>query len=148
MNHSIGLDKAKAMTQRYKENRNSIVKPEHQGKDLLLTSETFDREPFDQLLKQQGCSKIRIYFGMSEDLKVRAIIVGVDANGKDMLPASGTSSATATTSTDNASFTSATDLTTDPGSTTITDPTDPIIIEEGQSCPPICSTDSPLSSYP
>ncbi len=81
----ITLAQAVTMTSRYRENRNTILKEEYQGNNLLLTCETFDRQSFDDVLGQDGCVKVRVYFGMDEKLQVKAIIVGVNAMDEDIL---------------------------------------------------------------
>ncbi|MGJ7031061.1 hypothetical protein [Niabella hirudinis] len=86
MSHNISREEATAMTSRYAANRNSILLPEHQNQDLLAISETLPRQAIESLLQVTGCSKIRIYYGMDEALKVHAILVAVDAAGKNLLP--------------------------------------------------------------
>ena len=54
-------------------------------KDILPKCETFSRGDFDSLLAQTGCVGIRIYFGMKEDMKICAVVVGVDVNNADMV---------------------------------------------------------------
>jgi hypothetical protein len=75
------------MTALYKSRKESILNPIFQSMDLLATCETFDRSAFDAVLQQQGCSQLRIYYGMDTDLKIHAIIVGVGEDGEDLLPA-------------------------------------------------------------
>lgn len=89
MSHFISLSEAEDMTSRYRTNRNSILQEDYQDDDLLAVCETFDREAIDALLEQEGCQKIRIYYGMEEDLKVHAILVGVNSEDEDMLPGPG-----------------------------------------------------------
>ena len=86
MPNNISLDEAVTMTSRYRANRATVLKEAYQPDEILLTCETFYKEAFEDLLSQSGCEKIRIYFGMTEGLQVRAIAVGVDSNGADMLP--------------------------------------------------------------
>ncbi|XVJ66821.1 MAG: hypothetical protein HEQ40_11905 [Lacibacter sp.] len=87
MNHFISLQEAIEMTQLYRTERDAILKPEYQDQNILAKSESFDRASFEVLLNKEGCAGIRIYYGMSADLKVHAIIVAIDANGNDLLPA-------------------------------------------------------------
>ncbi|MDF2382480.1 hypothetical protein JMG10_13440 [Nostoc ellipsosporum NOK] len=89
MSHFITLTEAEDMTSRYRDNRNSILAEDYQDQDILPVCETFDREAFDTILEQEGCQKIRIYYGMEEDLKLHAIIVGVNGDDEDMLPGVG-----------------------------------------------------------
>lgn len=85
-NHFISLAEAKEMTARYRDEKENILAPEYQGKDILLTCETFNREAFDALLAEEGCAGIRIYFGMTPEKQVRVIAVAVDADNNDILP--------------------------------------------------------------
>lgn len=89
------------------------------GKMSIPNCETFDRAAFDQILSQTGCVKMRIYSGLDADMGYRAIIVGVNEKDEDMLPSSTTS--------------------------TISTEEDPIIIEDGLTCPPYCPPPSHLN---
>lgn len=125
MNHSIPLNQAIQMTTLYRQEKENILSPEYKGKNILSICETFDAAPFLQILNNPLCKSLRVYFGMSDDLKVHAIFVGVNEKNEDMLPAavSGTSGLTS-------------DETTEDGS---------IIVEEGILCPPNCPPPSPLN---
>lgn len=117
--HSISLDEAKKMIKKFKDEKDKIVKDEHKGKHLLFDCESFDRTPFEKLLQNENCKGVRIYYGMKEDSQnVHAIIVGFDANGKDILPQPGVAM----------------------------DGTDPIIIEQSEPCPPTCPPPSDLNT--
>ncbi len=129
MNNVISLEKAKTMTALYRQQKENILSPAYQGKDILSISETFDAVPFLTVLGNPDCKGIRVYYGMSEDLKIHAIIVGVNANNEDILPA--------TQNTESANNITGNNIVTDD---------DEIIIEEGQSCPPICAPPSPLNN--
>jgi hypothetical protein len=85
MNHFISLAKAREMTGFYRKNREAVLAPPFRGQNLLPFSETFDRAAFDRLLSQQGCSGMRIYYGINADRKIHALVVGVNAAGKDMV---------------------------------------------------------------
>ncbi|MCU7547707.1 hypothetical protein OCK74_01215 [Chitinophagaceae bacterium LB-8] len=122
----ISLAKAKQLTGKFKKDKDKIVKDEYKDKHLLPYSETFDRSAIDFLLQQPGCVKLRIYFGMEDDDKVSLVIVGVDAEGNDILtPVSLNKSSSAT---------EAGEMLTDP------------IVENGTKCPPTCPVNSPLNS--
>lgn len=109
--HSIKLDDAKRMTKRFREQKDSIMRDEHKGKHLIPHCESFDREAFDKLLQNENCKGVRIYYGMNEnENRIHAILVGFDAEGKDILPKEGA----------------------------IMDGTDPVIIENGNGCPDNC----------
>ncbi|HEV7333165.1 MAG TPA: hypothetical protein VGN63_19170 [Flavisolibacter sp.] len=135
MEHFISLEQAIEMTTRFRENRDAILLEQFKGVDILPLAETFDRAAFDKILSSPDCQKLRIYLGMDAALKIHAIIVGVNAEDRDILP---TDSARATI-TDAATATS-TDETTDPEE----DDEEDMIIEAGTRCPPMC-IDSPLN---
>ncbi|MGN6400136.1 MAG: hypothetical protein ACTHMD_06780 [Flavisolibacter sp.] len=118
MNHLITLTEASEMTAFYRQNREGILAALYQGQNVLPISETFDREDFDALLGQAGCTGVRIYYGMDADYKVHAVIVGVTAANEDLLPSTG------------ASLVSEED----------------IILEKGSRCPDICAEVSPLNT--
>jgi len=84
--HSITLNEAQTMVHLYRENRDSILKEEYQGLDILSISETFAKEEFLEMLSDNSVKYLRLYFGMDENLKVHAIFTGADENGKDILP--------------------------------------------------------------
>ena len=44
----------------------------------------FPREVIDQILAQKGCAGIRFYFGTKPDGTMALVLVGVDAEEKDM----------------------------------------------------------------
>src|ERR1700733_10625680 len=75
INHFISLDNAKEMTSRFREHRNDILVPELREMNILSICETFDRGAFDTVLAETGCLGIRVYFGMTPELKVRVIVV-------------------------------------------------------------------------
>lgn len=117
-NHSISLDEAKKMTKKFRAEKDLIVRDEHKGKHLIPHCESFDRIAFDQLLQREDCKGVRIYYGMKEkDQKVHAVIVGFDAEGKDILPAG-----------------------------LIMDSTDPVIFDKSLPCPDYCPPPSELNS--
>jgi len=88
--HFIALDEAKQMTKKFRDQKDLIVRDEHKGKHLIPHCESFDRAAFDDLLRREDCVGVRIYYGMKpDDLKVHAIIVGFDAEGRDILPVEG-----------------------------------------------------------
>ena len=78
MNHFISLDQAIQMTTLYRQQKENILSPEYRDKNILSICETFDAAPFLTVLAKPGCVSLRIYYGMSDDLKVHAIIVGVN----------------------------------------------------------------------
>jgi hypothetical protein len=44
----------------------------------------FPREVIDQILAQPGCEGLRFYFGTKTDGSLAVVMVGMDANEKDM----------------------------------------------------------------
>lgn len=116
MNHLIPLQQAIEMTTRYRDERSSIVAPAHLNQDILPNSESFDVASVLAVINQPGCVSIRIYYGMSRDLKVHAIIVGVNNMDEDMLTVSGINMV------------------------------DPPILEEGIRCPQQCPPPSALNT--
>lgn len=127
-NHRISLQKARQLTQKFREVREKISIPGQAGIDLFPVSETFSREGFDALLAQPGCTSVRIYYGL-DDQGLHAVIVGVDANNRDIL----------------APLTISTNSTTADISETTTTTGDEIILDEGIRCPPSCPTTSNLT---
>lgn len=116
--HLISLSTATDLTDRYRSNRNSILQTSYQSSDLLPLSETFNVQDINLLTSQEGCEAIRIYYGMTENLQVHAILVAVDEENADILP--------------------------DPQESLNAE--ENIILEEGQRCPSICPPESPLNS--
>ena len=82
--HSISLERLKELTTHYAKNKNKILKDEFHDNAILPTCETFERAAFDQLLAQEGCVGIRIYYGMDEESNVKLVVVGVDENDQDI----------------------------------------------------------------
>lgn len=117
--HFISTQQAVSMTALYRQNREAILAKNYIEQNILALSETFNRDAFDELLSKPGCAGIRIYYGMDEALKVHAIAVAVDENNSDILPNQLTSEVNTTEN---------------------------FIAEEGQRCPNICPTASPLNS--
>lgn len=114
--HVISLQTAIDMTTLYRANRETILNTSYQGKNVLPLSETFNRGAIDALLATTNCAGIRIYYGMDEDDKVHAILVAVNSSNEDLLPGN-----------------------------SLTEDEDPIIVELGQRCPPVCAPQSDLN---
>lgn len=119
MNNFITLAQGIAMTKLYRAQKENILAAQYKGQDILPICETFDRAAFETLLSETDCTYIRVYFGMSEDLKVRVIAVGADSKERDILPISG---ATAKLGDDGGN-----------------------IVEDGMRCPTICPPPSDLN---
>jgi hypothetical protein len=119
-NHFITLQTAISMTTLYRQEKENILAADYKNQNILPLSETFDRTAIDAILQEEGCTSVRIYYGMSEDLLVHAILVGVNANNEDILPSS-----------ENTISTLGSD--------------DDVIAEQGIRCPPDCGPSSPLN---
>jgi hypothetical protein len=46
---------------------------------------SFNRGIFDKILAQPGCEKIKLYWAQEKNGKFTVVLVGVDAEGKDMV---------------------------------------------------------------
>jgi hypothetical protein len=123
MSSFISLEEAIKMTTDYRDHRESILQAAYQGKNILCISETFEKSQVETVINQSGCVGLRVYYGMDAELKVHAIIVGVDEKNQDIT--GGIFSKNAVT----------TRTTTDFGS----------ILENGQRCPEECPPSSPLN---
>ncbi len=108
-NHEISLLKAIEMTTLYRANRPAN----------FPLSETFDRTAIERLLATDGCTSLRVYYGMQEDNAVDAILVACNAANQDILPTATSASSTGT---------------------------DGIILEDGIRCPEACPPKSPLNN--
>lgn len=74
------------MKQLYAVNSQQILQPQFQNKEILITSETFNGDIITAITQVTGFAGFRIYYGMSADLKVHAMLVATDINGNDLLP--------------------------------------------------------------
>ena len=72
--HRISLEAAALLTRRYREDA---------GKGAQKAG-AFHADQVGELLAQKGCVALRIYYGKSEDGTDTIILVGVDANDKDI----------------------------------------------------------------
>ncbi|MDB5199237.1 MAG: hypothetical protein JWO92_1200 [Chitinophagaceae bacterium] len=117
----ISLQTGIDMTTLYRQEKENILATAYKDQNILPISETFDRAAIDAIMQQEGCTAFRIYYGMSEELLVHAVLVGVNADNEDILP-----------STENIV-------------SNLADPVDDIIAEQGVRCPPDCAPPSPLN---
>lgn len=115
--HFISLQQGIDMTTLYRKEKESILLPEFRDKKILANCETFNREAIDYLLAEKDCAGIRIYYGMDPELKVHAILVGVNSANEDLLPAL----------------------------TRAADEEGNQLVEDSQRCPDDCPPDSPLN---
>jgi hypothetical protein len=84
--HDISLAAAIEMTASFRDNRNSILQENYQDQNILPLCETFSKSAIEDVLSQDGCEGFRIYYGMDENLKIHAILVGVNDENEDILP--------------------------------------------------------------
>jgi hypothetical protein len=125
-NHVISLKEAIELTTRFRKNRRLITKDRFEDACILPLAETFDKEAFRRFMDNENCKGIRIYLGMQEDLTIHSVIVGVDADNRDMLPKDSTMQL--------AAFAEAT--------------IDNEILENASRCPPDCPPPSDLNTDP
>lgn len=116
MSNFISVERAIEMTALYREQQDAILADEFRGQDILIKSEVFSKEQVEKLLAKPGCSQLRIYYGMSKDLKVHALLVGVNDNGEDILKDSSLNNVGED------------------------------VIEDAKRCPPYCPPPSPLNA--
>lgn len=133
IDHQIPLSAAIEMTTRFRAEMDQALKPEFVGMDILPLCETFNRSAFDSILAQPGSVAVRVYLGMDAEKKIRLIFVGVNDNNEDILPSVG----------DLADLSKQASASR-PDSTSEAVANVGVIMEEGQRCPPICPTKSPL----
>ena len=74
-NHEISLNEAAELTQRFRDNLPVID---------ITTAEYFGKSALEDLLSQNGCVGIRVYYGIDSDMKKRLVIVGVNGEGNDL----------------------------------------------------------------
>lgn len=115
MKNLVSLSDGKLMVKTYLENKSKVIPNE----STLPNTETFDSDAFVELLKQPDCVKIRLYYGMNENLEIRAIIVGVDSNGNEIYI-------------ENKGLNEANEL---------------YVIEDGQACPPYCNNENKITLF-
>jgi hypothetical protein len=85
INHDISLEEAIEMTSKFREDIQSMFKPEFPAIGILPVSETFSKSIFETLTLHEDCIAIRCYLGMDEENQVRLLFVGVDADNNDIL---------------------------------------------------------------
>lgn len=70
----ITLSNAANMTAEYRKNNPGGTKAHFFGRDIL-----------NQILEQEGCQGIRMYYGQDEDGNKQLVLVGADSDENDML---------------------------------------------------------------
>ena len=85
MSQFISLQNAVDITSRFRSNKENILDNAYKNQGFLPICESFDREQIDDLLSQNDCTGIRIYFSMDGNYKVKVAIVAYDSNNEDIL---------------------------------------------------------------
>ena len=122
MSAFIPVTEASVMTARYRQHRESILQESLQGHDLLPICETFDKSQVETLLQKSGCTQLRCYYGMDEDLTVHLVLVAAGSGDEDILPPT----------TENVTQTSEED--------------EDFTVDRANRCPDYCPPASPLNS--
>lgn len=81
----LPVSRAEEMLALYRENKETILAPDYKKTDVLAYSETFNADDVRLMLSQPGCVGFRVRYGMDEQLWIHAILVGVDADGNDIV---------------------------------------------------------------
>jgi hypothetical protein len=74
-NHEISLNEAAELTQRFRDNLPVI--------DNTI-AEYFGKSALEDVLSQQDCVGIRVYYGIDSEMKKHLVIVGVNSDGNDL----------------------------------------------------------------
>lgn len=86
MSKMIGLEQAVTMRNVYKESKETIL-AEGISKDILPQAERFDKQHVLDLLNQENCEGLRVYYSMDESQNFHMLLVGVDSEGEDIIDA-------------------------------------------------------------
>lgn len=81
----ITLREAEKMMTKYVDEKENILATPYKGLNILPISETFDKSAIETILAQTGCVSMKLYFSMDENFLVKAILVGVNSQGEDIL---------------------------------------------------------------
>jgi hypothetical protein len=125
MSDFIPVAEAAQMNASYRMNREMILRPEYQGKNILCICETFEKSQVETLLSKEGCAALRVYYGMDASMKVHAVLCAVDEENADILPAARSAVASSPQGQG-----------------------DDYTLENGQRCPVDCPPDSQLNNPP
>ena len=74
--HHISLEEGVALTRRHR-----TLHPN------AIHASMFDRAIIDEILSQENCAGLRMYYGAEPDGAPTLVIVGVDSNGNDLFEA-------------------------------------------------------------
>ncbi|MBA2330937.1 MAG: hypothetical protein H0V91_15115 [Flavisolibacter sp.] len=81
MSNFITLEEAKSLRRNFKTNREKLPGTA----EAIPDSETFSKEHLEQLLKQPGCTSLRIHFGMDEKDNLKLMITASNEKEEDIL---------------------------------------------------------------
>lgn len=81
MSKFITLDEAKALRRNFKNNRHKLPGTA----EAIPDSETFSKEDIEKLLKQQGCTSLRIHLGMDDKHQLRLLLTASNEKEGDLL---------------------------------------------------------------
>jgi hypothetical protein len=73
---AIDLAQAAAWTANYRK--------QHEGVTEAVKAHFFGRDIMQQILEQEGCVGIRMYYALDDNSQQQLILVGVNAEGQDM----------------------------------------------------------------
>lgn len=80
LDHSITLDAAAKLTKKYRSIGNIIP-----SLGVVIKGEFFGKNALVEILNQNGCVGLRMYYGADDLLVPHMVVVGVDANGDDQV---------------------------------------------------------------
>jgi hypothetical protein len=87
--HVIPYKEAYEMIERYQTNVDKMLNPDLMTSKCMPRSETFRKQEIIDYLSQPGIEYFRVYLGMHPNMDLHSIIVGVNADGHDILPKEG-----------------------------------------------------------
>jgi hypothetical protein len=95
-------------------------KKKHGNDKNFLSSMLFDKHVVLKMLHEDKCEGLRIYNALDDEGKIHFVLVGTDGNGKNILPGGDEYMAKTVEEIDGG---------------------DPILIDNGARCPPLCPPD-------
>lgn len=114
--HKISLEEAKKFTAGYRKEKAEFMTADKMNEKEAKKGGMFGKEDILDLLNQPGCVGMRYYYGRNDDGSKNLVLVGVDKDNNDILPAEEKSAMAVMDSNDNG-----------------------IILERGLPCPPYCT---------
>ena len=86
MSDFIELSEAEVMTRDYRGIKEQILLAGYQNLGILPVCETFDAAQVRDMLSNNDCVGLRVYYGMDSAKKIHTILVGVNSENKEILP--------------------------------------------------------------